>query len=144
MCLSLSLSLCVFCVASSIRRFFFTTDCCVIFRIDGLVPNSIKAWGRGSMKITKKPHTCTIGRSGGCTIANISGRKKRKVEEHLRACDALGPDDKISSAVEAVSFDDTLGEIGRVADEGQSEDRVIPVGTMEMYEVIVDFGEVIG
>ena len=46
--------------------------------------------------------------------------------------------------VEAVSFDNTLGEIGRVANEGLNEDQVIPVGTVEMYEVIADFGEMIG
>ena len=46
--------------------------------------------------------------------------------------------------MEAVSFNDTLGEIRRVADEGLSEDRVIPDNTMEMYEVIGDFREMIG
>ena len=59
-------------------------------------------------------------------------------------CGALSSNNEISSAVEAVSFDDTLGEIGRVADEGLSEDRVIPVCSVEMYEVIADFGEMIG
>ena len=34
--LSLSLSLCAYLRLSSIRRFFFTIECCVIFRIDGL------------------------------------------------------------------------------------------------------------
>ena len=93
---------------------------------------------------------CTIGRkfwfsdSGGCTITDISGREKRQVEERLKACGALDSDDEISSVVEAVSFDDTLGEIERVADEGLNEDRVIPVSSVEMYEVIADFGEMIG
>ena len=97
------------------------------------------------MDTPEKPHTCTIGRkfwfsdSGGCTITGINGRKKRNVEERLRACCALDSDDEISSAVEAVSFDDTLGEIRRVADEGLSGHRVILVGTVEIYEVIAAF-----
>ena len=52
--------------------------------------------------------------------------------------------DEIGSATEAVSFHDTLGEIRRVAKKGLSEDWVIPVGTVEMYEVIADFEEKIG
>ena len=41
--------------------------------------------------------------------------------------------------MEAVSFDDTLGEIGKVVEGGLSEDRVIPVNSIDMYEVIADF-----
>ena len=54
-------------------------------------------------------------------------------------CRALSHDEEIGEAVEAVSFDDTLGEIGEVAEGGLSENRVIPVGSMDMYEVIADF-----
>ena len=43
-----------------------------------------------------------------------------------------GLDDEISGAVEAVSFDNTLGEIARAAEEDLSEDRVIPVNFGEM------------
>ena len=91
----------------------------------------------------EKPHTCTICRkfwfsyNGGCTTTGIS-------EKRLRVCGALGSVNEISSVVEGVSFDDTLGEIGRVADEGLSGDWVIPIGTVEMYEVIVDFGGITG
>ena len=46
--------------------------------------------------------------------------------------------------MEAVSFDDTLGELRKVIGEGLSEDRTVPVSSMEMYEVIADFGEGIG
>jgi hypothetical protein len=42
--------------------------------------------------------------------------------------------------VEAVSFDDTLGELWKVVEEGLSEDRTIPVGSEQTYEVITDFG----
>ena len=41
--------------------------------------------------------------------------------------------------MEAVSFNDTLREIGRVVEGGLSEDRVIPVNSIDMYEVISDF-----
>ena len=41
--------------------------------------------------------------------------------------------------MEAVSFDDTLGELRKVFEEGLSEDRTIPVSTEKMYEVIADF-----
>ena len=41
--------------------------------------------------------------------------------------------------MEAVSFDDTLGEIGKVVEGGLSEDQVIPVNSIDMYEVIADF-----
>ena len=51
----------------------------------------------------------------------------------------MGHDERIGEVVEAVSFDDTLGEIERVVEGGLSEDRVIPVNSVEMYGVIADF-----
>ena len=42
--------------------------------------------------------------------------------------------------MEAVSFDDTLGMLGKVVGEDLNEDRTIPVCSEEMYEVIADFG----
>ena len=77
--------------------------------------------------------------NGGCSIVSISGRERRRAEEHLRACGALSHDEEIGEAVEAVSFDDTLGEIGEVVKGGLSEDQVIPVNSIDMYEVIADF-----
>ena len=41
--------------------------------------------------------------------------------------------------MEAVSFDDTVGEIETVVEGGLREDRVIPVSSIDMYEVIADF-----
>ena len=52
---------------------------------------------------------------------------------------ALSHDEEIGQVVEAVSFDDTLGEIGEVVEGSLSEDQVIPVSSMDMYEVIADF-----
>ena len=77
--------------------------------------------------------------NGGCTIASISGRERKRVEIRLKACGALSHDEGIGEAVEVVSFDDTLGEIGRVVEGGLSKDRVIPVNSIDMYEVIADF-----
>ena len=88
----------------------------------------MKAWGRNNPDASEEPHTCTIGRkfwlsdNGGCTLIGISSREKKKVEEHLRSCGALHPDEAISGAMEAVLFDDTLGELCGVVDEGLSED----------------------
>jgi hypothetical protein len=42
-------------------------------------------------------------------MTGIGGREKKRAEARLRACGALGPDEQISGAVEAVSFDDTVG-----------------------------------
>ena len=42
--------------------------------------------------------------------------------------------------MEAVSFDDTLGELRKVFGEGLSEDWTIPVCSEKMYEAIADFG----
>ena len=56
----------------------------------------------------------------------------------------MGHDEEIGNAVEAVSFDETLGEIERVVEGGLSEDRVIPVNSVEMYEVIANFEWKIG
>ena len=72
-------------------------------------------------------------------MVNINGRERKRAETRLRACGVLGPDEEVKGAVEAVSFDDTLGEIREVVEEGLSEDRVIPVNTIDMYEVIADF-----
>ena len=41
--------------------------------------------------------------------------------------------------MEVVSFDDTLGEIGDIVKRGLSEDRVIPVSSIDMYEAISNF-----
>ena len=42
--------------------------------------------------------------------------------------------------MEAVSFDETLGELREVVGRGLKEDRMIPVCSEKMYEVIADFG----
>ena len=48
-------------------------------------------------------------------------------------------DETISSIVEAVLFDNTLGEMERVTSMDLTEDEVIPVNSIEMYEVIPEF-----
>jgi hypothetical protein len=70
---------------------------------------------------------------------DIGSREKRRAEERLRACGALGPEEEISGAVEAVAFHDTVGELRQVVGEGQDGDRTIPVGSERTYEVIADF-----
>ena len=77
--------------------------------------------------------------NGGCTIVGIKGRERKRAEIRLRACGVLGPEEGVREVVEAVSFDDTLGEIGKVVEGDLSEDRVIPVNSIDMYEVIADF-----
>ena len=75
------------------------------------------------------PDTCKINRkvlfskNGGCTIVSIGGRERRRAEECLWTCGALSDDEGIREAVEeAISFDDTLGEIEEVVKGGLSED----------------------
>ena len=81
--------------------------------------------------IEKKP--CTIGRkiwfsdNGGCTIVGVGAREKKREEERLRACGILGPGEEINRAVEAVSFDNTLGKLREIVGGGLEEDRTIPV-----------------
>jgi hypothetical protein len=72
-------------------------------------------------------------------MTGVDGREKRRVEERLRVCGALGPDEGISGAVEAVTFDDTIGELRQVVEEGLVKDQTIPVGSEHTYEVIADF-----
>ena len=43
--------------------------------------------------------------------------------------------------MEVVSFDDTLGDLRKVLEEGLSEYQKILVCSKRMYEVIADFGE---
>ena len=43
------------------------------------------------------------------------------------ACRVLSPEEEIDGAVEAVSFDNTLGKLRKVVGEGLNEDRTIPV-----------------
>jgi hypothetical protein len=77
-------------------------------------------------------------------ITGVGGREKKRVEERLRACGVLGPEEEINGAVEAVSFDDTLEKLREVFEEGLSEDRTVPVCSEKMYEVITDFGRGLG
>ena len=51
----------------------------------------------------------------------------------------MSHNEEIREAMEVVSFDDSLGEIGNVVEGGLSEDRVIPVSSIDMYEVMADF-----
>ena len=77
-------------------------------------------------------------------MAGVNGRERKRAEERLKGCRVLSPNEEICGAVEAVSFDDTLGELRKVIGEDLREDRTVPVGSMGMYEVIADFGERIG
>ena len=98
----------------------------------------------------KKPRTCTIGRkcwpsvNGGCTIPDLGGQEKKRVEEHLNTCEALALEEEIGGDVEAVSFDDTFKEIEDVVEEGLSEDQMIPVNSVDIYEVIEVFDRAVG
>ena len=51
------------------------------------------------------------------------------------------PDNEIGNTVEAVSFDNTLGDLRNVLKKGLNADRTIPVSSGKMYEVIADFME---
>jgi hypothetical protein len=62
-------------------------------------------------------------------MTGIGGRERRRVEERLRVCGALGPDEEINGAMEAVTFDDIVGELRQVVKEGLDKDRTIPVGS---------------
>ena len=88
---------------------------------------------RVSLDALKKPHTCTI--------TDISGWEMKRAEERLRAFGVLGPDDEIGGAVKAVSFDETLGDLRTVLEEGLNEDRTSSFSSERMYEVITDFKE---
>ena len=54
---------------------------------------------------------------------------------------ALDPDDLMSGAVGAVSFDDTIGEIKRVVEEDLSEDPTVQSKCMKCYECFPPMGE---
>ena len=71
--------------------------------------------------------------SGGCTIISVVGQEKKRAEERLRACGVLSPREEINGAVEAVSFDNTLGELQEVVGEGLKEDRMISSGVFGKY-----------
>ena len=45
--------------------------------------------------------------------------------------------------MEAVSFDDTLGEMERIVASGLNEDKVIPVNSVDMYTAIEELGRLI-
>jgi hypothetical protein len=77
-------------------------------------------------------------------VTGIGAREKKRAEARLRACGALGPNEEISGAVEAVSFDDTIGELWRMLEGGLSEDRIIPMCSGQTYEVIADFRRGLG
>jgi hypothetical protein len=119
----------------------------------GFLERAIKAWGRDCPDTPEEPHRCTIGKktctigkkfwfsdNGSCMITGVGGREKKRAEERLRACRVFGPEEEINGAVEAVSFDDTLGKLREVFGEGRSEDRTILICSKRMYEVIADFG----
>ena len=62
----------------------------------------------------------------------------------MKACGAMGTDDKISGAIESVSFDDTLREIERVIIGDLTDDLTSMVNSINMYEEIMEFEQMIG
>ena len=97
------------------------------------------------MDTPEKPHTCTVGRrtctigrkfrfsdNGGFTIANVVGREKKQTEERQRACGVVAPGEEINGAVDAVSFNDTLGKLRKVFRESLSENRTILMSSEKM------------
>ena len=46
--------------------------------------------------------------------------------------------------MEVVSFKYTLSEIEKIVEVYLSKDRVILINSVEMYEVVADFGKMIG
>ena len=65
--------------------------------------------------------------SGGCTIVGVGGREKQRAEERLRACGVLGPKEEINGVVEVVSFDDTLGKLREVFEDGHPRTVECPI-----------------
>ena len=122
LCASLSLSLCVSCFTSPICRFFFNTECCVIFRIDGLVPNS------------------PDGVSTYTTVTGGMKKEYRKVEDKLRSISIIKEDEEIVGVVEEVFYGSTLQRLEELAKENSQGDRVVPVESVEMYKIIVKMG----
>ena len=117
---------------------------------------AIKAWGRNSPGHTRSPNPCKtikcnrkqfwFSENGACKITSLSNRDKpraKRYERYLKQCNLLGEDDTISGAMEAVSFDDTLGEMERIVASGLNEDKVIPVNSVDMYTAIEELGRLI-
>ena len=60
-------------------------------------------------------------------MAGVIDREKKRAEERLRAYEVLGPEEEINGAMEAVSFDDTLGKLREAVGKGLNKDQTIPV-----------------
>ena len=117
---------------------------------------AIKEWGRNSPRPTKTLNPCKtikcnrkqfwFSENGACKITSLSDRDKPRAmryERYLKQCNLLGEDDTISGAMEAVSFDDTLGEMESIVASGLNEDKVIPVNSVDMYTAIEKLGRFI-
>ena len=55
----------------------------------------------------------------------------------------MDPNNSISGSVEAISFNDTLGKIKMAIEGGLSENQTISANSVEIYEVIKDFGQMV-
>ena len=105
---------------------------------------AIKAWGHNSPRQPKPLQTCNIIRDSSkkfwafeneaCNFTTLSCMDQPRVkryEKYLKQCNL-----NLCGVVEAVLFDDILGEMERVVASGLNENEVILVNSVDMYIII--------
>ena len=70
------------------------------------------------------------------------GMKKeyRKVEDKLRSASIIKEDEEIVGVVEEVFYGSTLQRLEELAEDKSQGNRVVPVESVKMYEIIAKMG----
>ena len=74
--------------------------------------------------------------------AVTGGMKKeyRRVEDKLRSTSIIKEDEEIVGVVEEVFYGSTLQQLEELAEDKSHGNRVVPVESVEMYEIIAKMG----
>jgi hypothetical protein len=67
-------------------------------------------------------------------------KEYRNMENKLRSASIIGEDEEIMGIVEEVFYRNTLQQLEELVKNTSHEDRVIPVESVEMYEIIAKMG----
>ena len=108
-------------------------------------------WGSDSPRSPNTPHRkktlgakqVRISPDGASTYTAVTGGMKkeyRRVEDKLWSTLIIKEDEEVVGVVEEVLYGSTLQRLEELAEDKSQGNRVIPVESVEMYEIIAKMG----
>ena len=119
---------------------------------NGFLKRTVAERGSDSPRSLDTPHKkktleakqVRIGPDGASTYTTVTGGMKkeyRKVEDKLRSASIIKEDEEIVGVVEEVFYGSTLQRLEKLVEDKSQGNRVVPVESVEMYEIIAKLGQ---